>query len=329
MNRKFRATTGGCPHLRSEQSADTENHSQKIRFVLATSPSVSPDSPESLHFVWLRAGQEGLAQWNLPLTGVVWLLNFTGEGSLTWRDGTRRALRPGSMCCLRPAAGKGLAFAGRLPGTDHECLMLHFPELWLKENLATMRPELPSDFRVVLLGPAPLIPVVSRPLEPADRVWAQGLLAPHLCEAARQLLTKAKMTDFLLQKVFTPPPAGRELFCTRTKWLAIERVGKVKAALLAALDEPPPLEALAAIAGVNPHHLSRTFTQVEGITLTAWLRRQRIELAAKLIATGRCNVSEAAVEVGYQSLSHFSRAFLEEKGVAPSRWSQHAASRTP
>ena len=196
--------------------------------------------------------------------------------------------------------------------------------MWRKGRSWWLRLILPADFRVVLLGPVPLIPLVSRPLEPVDKVWAQGLLAPDLCEAARTLLTKAKITDFLLQKVFTPPPAGRELFCTRTKWLAMERVAKVKAALLAALDEPPPLEALAQLAGVNPHHLSRTFTQVEGITLTAWLRRQRIERAAHLIATGRCNVSEAAVEVGYQSLSHFSHAFLEEKGVAPSRWSQHA-----
>ena len=38
------------------------------------------------------------------------------------------------------------------------------------------------------------------------------------------------------------------------------------------------------------------------------------------IATGRCNVSEAALEVGYQSFSHFSRAFAEEKGVPPSQW---------
>lgn len=229
------------------------------------------------------------------------------------------------MSCFRPGEGRGLASAARLPGTSHECLVLSFPDEWLRRNLAEMRREIPSDFRVVLLGPAPLIPVVSRPLEASDKVWAQGLLAPHLCGAAKQLLTQAKMTDFLLMKVFTPAPAGRELFCTRTKWLAMERVEKVKAVLMSALDEPPPLEALAAVAGVNPHHLSRTFTQVEGITLTAWLRKQRIELASKLIATGRCNVSEAAVEVGYQSLSHFSRAFLEEKGVPPSRWSQHAA----
>jgi AraC-like DNA-binding protein len=59
---------------------------------------------------------------------------------------------------------------------------------------------------------------------------------------------------------------------------------------------------------------------VEGLTLSNWLRRARIEKAATLIATGRCNVSEAALEVGYQSFSHFSRAFAEEKGVPPSQW---------
>lgn len=279
-----------------------------------------------MNFTWLKSGPAGQPDWPLPREGVLWLLNFEGESVLTWRDGSRRQVRPGSMCCLRPAAGKGLASAARLPGSDHDCLVLYFPDDWLAENLQTLRPELPADFRVVLLGPAPLLPMVSRPLDPADKVWANGLLAPHLCEAARVILTKARMTDFLLQKVFTPPPAEREMFCTRTKWLAIGRVEKVKAALLAALDEPPPLDDLAALAGVNPHHLSRTFTQIEGITLTAWLRRQRIEQAAVLLASGRCNVSEAALEVGYQSLSHFSRAFMEEKGVSPSRWTSHSAS---
>ncbi|MES2705758.1 MAG: AraC family transcriptional regulator [Verrucomicrobiota bacterium] len=289
-------------------------------------PRSASGSGGQLNFTWLRSGPAGQPDWPLPREGVLWLLNFEGESVLTWRDGSRRQVRPGSMCCLRPAAGKGLASAARLPGSDHDCLVLFFPDHWLNENLQTLRPDLPADFRVVLLGPAPLLPMVSRPLDPADKVWANGLLAPHLCEAARVILTKARMTDFLLQKVFTPPPAEREMFCTRTKWLAIGRVEKVKAALLQSLDEPPTLDALAAIAGVNPHHLSRTFTQVEGITLTAWLRRQRIEQAAVLLASGRCNVSEAALEVGYQSLSHFSRAFMEEKGVPPSRWTSHSAS---
>lgn len=268
----------------------------------------------------------GVPDWQLPRGGVLWLLNFAGEASLTWMDGSRRTIRPGSMCCLRPDAGRGLASAARHPGQEHECLVLFFPDGWLRENLQNLRPELPADFRVVLLGPAPMIPAVSRPLELADRSWAQGLLAPHLCDAARILLTRARMTEFLLQKVFSPSNPEKEAFCTRTKWLAIGRVEKVKAALMESLDQPPALEELSASVGVHPHHLSRTFTQVEGMTLTAWLRQQRIARAAHLIATGRCNVSEAAVEVGYRSLSHFSRAFLEEKGVSPSRWSHHAAS---
>lgn len=69
-------------------------------------------------------------------------------------------------------------------------------------------------------------------------------------------------------------------------------------------------------------YFSRTFMQIEGVTLSQWLRRVRIEHAASLIATGRCNVSEAALEVGYQSFSHFSRAFAEEKGVPPSQWAR-------
>jgi AraC-like DNA-binding protein len=32
------------------------------------------------------------------------------------------------------------------------------------------------------------------------------------------------------------------------------------------------------------------------------------------------NVTEASLEVGYQSLSHFSKAFREETGLCPSDW---------
>jgi AraC-like DNA-binding protein len=32
------------------------------------------------------------------------------------------------------------------------------------------------------------------------------------------------------------------------------------------------------------------------------------------------NASEAALEVGYRSLSHFSQAFRAEKGKSPSEW---------
>ncbi|PYJ87575.1 MAG: AraC family transcriptional regulator, partial [Verrucomicrobia bacterium] len=43
----------------------------------------------------------------------------------------------------------------------------------------------------------------------------------------------------------------------------------------------------------------------------------RMERAAELLRSGRYNVTEAATEVGYASLSHFSKAFCETIGCCP------------
>ena len=42
-----------------------------------------------------------------------------------------------------------------------------------------------------------------------------------------------------------------------------------------------------------------------------------MERAAELLRSGRYNVTEAATEVGYSSLSHFSKAFCETIGCCP------------
>jgi len=111
---------------------------------------------------------------------------------------------------------------------------------------------------------------------------------------------------------------------SRTERVARERVEKAKAEMLRHLDDDTALDVLAASRWLQPAITSsRTFAQVEGKPMMLWLRRARIEKAAELIASGRCNVSEAALEVGYRSFSHFSRASAEEKGIQPSRRVAH------
>jgi AraC-like DNA-binding protein len=63
--------------------------------------------------------------------------------------------------------------------------------------------------------------------------------------------------------------------------------------------------------------LSRLFSQQLGMTFQQYLRQIRLERAAELLRTGRCNVTEAAMEVGYNSLSHFSAAFHDAFGCCP------------
>lgn len=47
------------------------------------------------------------------------------------------------------------------------------------------------------------------------------------------------------------------------------------------------------------------------------LRKLRTERAAELLQSGRYNVTEAALKVGYSSLSHFSQTFCQTMGCCP------------
>jgi len=116
--------------------------------------------------------------------------------------------------------------------------------------------------------------------------------------------------------LFFQPVAG-ELFCTRTRRLTYERVERAKMILKERLQNPPSLEELSRSVHCSPFYLSRLFTQEGGMTMQQYLRQVRMERAAELLRTGKCNVTEAAMAVGYNSLSHFSSAFHETFGCCP------------
>jgi AraC-like DNA-binding protein len=108
-----------------------------------------------------------------------------------------------------------------------------------------------------------------------------------------------------------------ELFCQRHQRLAAGRVEKVIALLRENLAGPPTLEEMGRVVGCSPFHLSRTFSTATGMTIPQYTRQLRLERAAELLRSGKFNVTEAALEVGYSSLSHFSQAFHETFGCCP------------
>ena len=103
----------------------------------------------------------------------------------------------------------------------------------------------------------------------------------------------------------------------RQKRVARERVERTKQLLERDLTNPPTLELLGQEVGCSPFYLSRIFSREVGLTIPQYLRNLRMERAAELLRTGRYNVTEAATEVGYSSLSHFSKAFCETIGCCP------------
>lgn len=83
---------------------------------------------------------------------------------------------------------------------------------------------------------------------------------------------------------------------------------------------PIDLSALAQEIGITRFLLCRLYRERSGKTIRLKQREIRIHHAAKLLSNGTWKVSEVALAVGYGSSSHFTKAFLEEKGVLPSIW---------
>ncbi|WP_256886362.1 AraC family transcriptional regulator [Ochrobactrum sp. BTU2] len=71
--------------------------------------------------------------------------------------------------------------------------------------------------------------------------------------------------------------------------------------------------------GLNERRLKEGFRLVIGTSIHAYLRTMRLDAAAALLSSGS-SVTEAAYAVGFDNLSHFSKAFRDVKGTLPSRY---------
>ena len=85
------------------------------------------------------------------------------------------------------------------------------------------------------------------------------------------------------------------------------------------LESPPSLTELATRIGMSVSKLKTLFPKTCGRPPYEVLRKMRMEKAMALLAHDGLNVTEAAMEVGYSSLSHFSKAFYKEFSVNPSQ----------
>jgi AraC family transcriptional regulator len=88
--------------------------------------------------------------------------------------------------------------------------------------------------------------------------------------------------------------------------------------------EPLDTAAIARAAGRHEIHLAREFRRCFGAPIGAYVRRLRIEHAARLLRQGGQSVSEIAHACGFSSHAHLCREFKAQYGVTPSGWREDA-----
>jgi len=92
------------------------------------------------------------------------------------------------------------------------------------------------------------------------------------------------------------------------------------------LAEDIDLKAAARLARCSEYHFSRMFSFLAGITLSEYIRRRRLTLAAFELQTSDLRIIDAAVKYGYRSADAFSRAFQSLHGIPPSSVKSHGPS---
>lgn len=94
------------------------------------------------------------------------------------------------------------------------------------------------------------------------------------------------------------------------------------------LESPPDLRTLARSAGMSHPKLNRCFKKRYGMTVFQYLRNERLNRARTLLLDQHLTVTEAAVSVGYDSLSHFSMAYKKQFGVSPGHFPKSSHRKT-
>ena len=241
-------------------------------------------------------------------------LNLDGHGFVESR-GERAEFSPNTagfyLRKSEPLAAK------RETNEQHQFLTVEFSCPFLARHLAGMESVLHPIARSAIEN-CPCEHVVGSivRLGAAQQQLIATLRQPPVYASAQPLWYQCKALELAVTFLLQPPPE-KEMFCTRQQRLAQERVEQVVFLLKQNLADPPTLEELGKKIGCSHFYLSRIFSAQTGHTITQHLRQLRMERAAELLKSGDFNVTEAALEVGYNSLSHFSAAFHETFGCCP------------
>ncbi|MDW8106654.1 MAG: helix-turn-helix transcriptional regulator [Armatimonadota bacterium] len=181
-----------------------------------------------------------------------------------------------------------------------------------------------------------LTPEVERVL-PELQPFVQG---EALLSRPIYLLVDNPLLQGVVEALRTPPPVGslrlyyegklRELVAflcfAEPEVVATHDEGRLRAALeylQSHLSDADVLQKVSERLCVSPRQCQRLFRVAMGCSPSEYLTELRMRRAATLLVSTNMSVSEIALEVGYLSLSHFSRVFRERFGKTPRAFRQN------
>jgi AraC-like DNA-binding protein len=177
---------------------------------------------------------------------------------------------------------------------------------------------IPFDLEAISVGCTTIDFFHSGPLSPVMDVTIQQLLNCPYTGPLGQIFQENRAIELIAHKLAQIESSAVDLLASNKLRLDdVERVHHAKDILIRDLENPPRLFDLAIAVGTTHTQLNKGFRKIYGTSVFSYLRKLRLEKARHLLEKGGMNVTQAALAVGYNSLSSFSRAFSDHFGLKP------------
>ena len=182
--------------------------------------------------------------------------------------------------------------------------------------------------RLFLAGLPPMIKVNIR--DDASGEWLEGAIRYLVSETGSGRPGRAVLLSKMAEALFimTLRRYMEQLPPEQTGWLAGARDPVVGGALVLMHRKPChpwTVAELAAAVGTSRSVVAERFERLLGEPPVSYLRRWRLQLAARLLQTSRRTVFQVASDVGYESEAAFNRAFKRAFALPPAQYRRKLA----
>lgn len=156
--------------------------------------------------------------------------------------------------------------------------------------------------------------LAAEPVRTLADPWRCAALIEEACDLAE------RAADPAAARACAAAAAHALALCALPAGGAGDGLERALAAVRADLARPWTVAAMAAAAGLSASRFTVRCRAIHRLPPLRWLAAERIEAAARLLATTGLPVQTVAGRVGFADPLHFSRRFRALKGVPPSRW---------
>ena len=251
----------------------------------------------------------------------------------TTPETTRTMSQPG-MCIVAQGA-KRVSLAHRSFEYNESRMVVYAAEVPVGASIVKASSEEPFLCLVVPLDPQKLIELIlkvfphSLPKTPDTQAIYVGNSHPKIVTAAiriMDLILQQEDADLLVPLVIDEmlirllrSPAGPAIAQIGITDSNAQKIAKTISWLKENYATTVRIEDLAAIAGMSPSSFYSHFKSITSMSPLQFQKTLRLQEARNLMITRRVDVSNASLQVGYASLSQFSREYSRLFGYPPSK----------